>query len=40
MLKFVASSSSNVSLTIRGNDSNKNPDNNVELQKNTEDISM
>ena len=40
MLKFVASSSSNVSLTIPGNDSNKNPDNNVELQKNTEDISM
>ena len=40
MLKFVTSSGSNVSLTMPENDSNKNPDNNVELQKYTEEISL
>ena len=39
MLKFLISSGSNVSLTIPENDSNENPDNNVELQKYTEEIS-
>ena len=37
---FVTSSGSNVSLTIPENDTNKNPDNNVELQKDTEEISL
>ena len=40
MLKFLTSSGSNVSLTIPENDSNENPDNNVELQKYTEEISL
>ena len=39
MLKFVTSSGSNVSLTIPENDSNKNSDNNFELQKYTKEIS-
>jgi len=39
MLKFVTSSSSNVSSTILENYSNENPDNNVELQVDTEKIS-
>ncbi|CAK8694730.1 unnamed protein product [Clavelina lepadiformis] len=39
MLKFVTSSGSNVSLTLPENDSNKNPDNNAELQRDTENIS-
>ena len=40
VLKFVTSSGSNVSLTSRENDSNENSDNNVELQKDTEEISV
>ena len=40
MLKLVTSSGSNVSLTIPGHDSNENPDNNVELQEHTEEISL
>ena len=40
MLKFVASSSSNGSLTIPENDSNENPENNVESHKDTEEISL
>ena len=40
ILKFVTSSDSNVSLTIPENDSNENPDNNVDLQKYTEEISL
>ena len=40
MLKFVTSSGSNVSLTLRENDSNQNPDNNAELQRDTENISL
>ncbi|CAK8690400.1 unnamed protein product [Clavelina lepadiformis] len=39
MLKFVTSSGSNVSLTLPENDSNENPDNNAELQRDTEKIS-
>ena len=39
MLKFLIFSGSNVSLTTPENDSNENPDNNVELQKYTEEIS-
>ncbi|CAK8692386.1 unnamed protein product [Clavelina lepadiformis] len=40
MLKFVTSSGSNVSLTLPENDSNENPDNNAELQRDTENISL
>ena len=40
ILKFVTSSGSNVSLTIPENDLNENPDNKVELQKYTEEISL
>ena len=40
ILKFVTSSGSIVSLTISENDSNENPDNNIELQKYTEEISL
>ena len=40
MLKFVTSSSSNGSLTIPENDSNENPENNVEFHKDTEEISL
>ena len=40
MLKFVTSSGLNVFLTIPENDSNKNPDNNIKLQKYTEQISL
>ena len=40
ILKFVTSSGSNVSLTVPENYSNENPDNNVELQKYTEEISL
>ena len=39
MLKFVTSGSS-VSLTILANDSNENPDNNVGVQKDIEEISL
>ena len=40
MLKFSTFYGSNVSLTIPENDSNKNSDNNVELQQYTEEISL
>ena len=40
MLKFLFSSGSNVFLTIPKNESNENPDNNVELQKYTKEISL
>ena len=40
MLKFLTSSGSNASLTIPENDSNENPNNKVELQKYTEEISL
>ena len=40
ILKFVTSSGSNIFLTIPENDLNENPDNNVELQKYTEEISL
>ncbi|CAK8679075.1 unnamed protein product [Clavelina lepadiformis] len=40
MLKFVTSSGSNVFLTLPENDSNENPDNNAELQRDTENISL
>ena len=40
MLKFVTSSSLNGSLTIPENDSNENPDNNIEFQKDIEEISL
>ncbi|CAK8675712.1 unnamed protein product [Clavelina lepadiformis] len=40
MLKFVTSSGSNVSLTLPENDSNENPYNNAELQRDTENISL
>ena len=40
ILKFVTSSGSNVSLTISENNSNENPNNNVDLQKYTEEISL
>ncbi|CAK8688329.1 unnamed protein product [Clavelina lepadiformis] len=40
MLKFVTSSGSNVSLTLPENNSNENPDNNTELQRDTEKISL
>ena len=40
MLEFVTSSCSNGSLTIPENDSNENPENNVEFHKNTEEISL
>ena len=40
MLKFLNFSGSNVSLTIPENGSNENPNNNVELQKYTEEISL
>ena len=40
MLKFVTSSSSNGSLTIPENDSNENPENNVEFHKDSEEISL
>ena len=40
MLNFLTSFGSNVSLIIPENDLNENPDNNVELQKYTEEISL
>ena len=40
LLKFVTSSGSHVSVTIPENNSNENPEHNVELQKDTEEISL
>ena len=39
-VNVVTSSGSNVSLTVPENESNENPDNNVELQNDTEKISL